>query len=58
MCYSEIIFYSNQSCSNVKIIHYTRENFKAFNNGESVYDIADSYKIFLDMVTKGGGNPI
>ncbi len=29
-----------------------REHFKAISNGEVVYDVVDSYKTLLDMVTK------
>ena len=33
-------------------IHCAREHFKAISNGEVVYDVVDSYKTLLDMVTK------
>lgn len=33
-------------------IHCAREHFKAISNGEIVYDVVDSYKTLLDMVTK------
>ena len=33
-------------------IHCAREHFKALSNGEVVYDVVDSYKTLLDMVTK------
>lgn len=33
-------------------IHCAREHFKAISNGEVVYDVVDSYKSLLDMVTK------
>lgn len=33
-------------------IHCAREHFKAISNGEVVYDVVDSYKALLDMVTK------
>lgn len=33
-------------------IHCTREHFKAISNGEVIYDVVDSYKTLLDMVTK------
>ncbi len=32
-------------------IHCAREHFKAISNGEVVYDVVDSYKSLLDMVT-------
>lgn len=33
-------------------IHCAKEHFKAVSNGEVVYDVIDSYKSLLDMVTK------
>ncbi|WP_270596422.1 type III restriction-modification system endonuclease [Anaerococcus vaginalis] len=33
-------------------IHCAREHFKAISNGEVIYDVVDSYKTLLDMVTK------
>ena len=33
-------------------IHCAREHFKAISNGEVVYDVVDSYKSLLDLVTK------
>lgn len=33
-------------------IHCAREHFKAISNGEVVYDVVDSYKELLDIVTK------
>lgn len=33
-------------------IHCAREHFKSISNGEVVYDVVDSYKTLLDMVTK------
>lgn len=33
-------------------IHCAREHFKAISNGEVVYDVVDSYKTLLDIVTK------
>lgn len=33
-------------------IHCAREHFKAISNGEVVYDVIDSYKELLDIVTK------
>ena len=33
-------------------IHCAREHFKAISNGSVVYDVVDSYKTLLDMVTK------
>ncbi len=33
-------------------IHCAREHFKAISNGEVVYEVVDSYKTLLDMVTK------
>ena len=33
-------------------IHCAREHFKAISNGEVVYDVVDSYKSLLDIVTK------
>ena len=33
-------------------IHCAREHFKAISNGEVVYDVIDSYKKLLDIVTK------
>ena len=33
-------------------IHCAREHFKAISNGEVVYDVIDSYKSLLDIVTK------
>ena len=33
-------------------IHCAREHFKAISNGEVVYDVVDSYKSLLDMVTR------
>ena len=33
-------------------IHCARENFKAISNNEVVYDVVDSYKSLLDIVTK------
>ena len=33
-------------------IYCAREHFKAISNGEVVYDVVDSYKTLLDMVTK------
>lgn len=33
-------------------IHCAREHFKAISNGEVIYDVVDSYKSLLDMVTK------
>lgn len=33
-------------------IHCAREHFKAISNGEVVYDVVDSYKSLLEMVTK------
>ena len=33
-------------------IHCAREHFKAISNGEVVYDVVDSYKTLLDLVTK------
>ncbi|MCI9077042.1 MAG: DEAD/DEAH box helicase family protein [Dorea sp.] len=33
-------------------IHCAKEHFKAISNGEVVYDVVDSYKTLLDMVTK------
>lgn len=33
-------------------IHCAREHFKVISNGEVVYDVVDSYKTLLDMVTK------
>ena len=33
-------------------IHCAREHFKAISNGNVVYDVVDSYKTLLDMVTK------
>lgn len=33
-------------------IHCAREHFKAISNGKVVYDVVDSYKTLLDMVTK------
>ncbi|MDO4664225.1 MAG: DEAD/DEAH box helicase family protein [Erysipelotrichaceae bacterium] len=33
-------------------IHCAREHFKAISNGEVVYDVVDSYKALLDIVTK------
>lgn len=33
-------------------IHCAREHFKAISNGEVLYDVVDSYKSLLDMVTK------
>ncbi len=33
-------------------IHCAREHFKAISNGEVVYDVVDSYKELLDMVTR------
>lgn len=33
-------------------IHCAKEHFKAISNGEVVYDVVDSYKALLDMVTK------
>lgn len=33
-------------------IHCAREHFKAISNGEVVYNVVDSYKTLLDMVTK------
>ena len=33
-------------------IHCAREHFKAISNGKVVYDVVDSYKFLLDMVTK------
>ena len=33
-------------------IHCAKEHFKAISNGEVVYDVVDSYKALIDMVTK------
>lgn len=33
-------------------IHCAREHFKAISNGEVVYDVVDSFKSLLDLVTK------
>jgi len=33
-------------------IHCAREHFKAISNGEVIYDVVDSYKSLLDIVTK------
>ena len=33
-------------------IHCAREHFKAISNGDVVYDVVDSYKTLLDIVTK------
>ena len=33
-------------------IHCAREHFKAISNGEVVYDVVDSYKSLLDIVTR------
>ena len=33
-------------------IHCAREHFKAISNGEVIYDVIDSYKSLLDIVTK------
>lgn len=33
-------------------IHCAKEHFKAISNGEVVYDVVDSYKTLLDMVTR------
>lgn len=33
-------------------IHCAREHFKAVSNGSVVYDVVDSYKSLLDIVTK------
>lgn len=33
-------------------IHCAREHFKAISNNEFVYDVVDSYKSLLDIVTK------
>ena len=33
-------------------IHCAKEHFKAISNGEIVYDVVDSYKSLLDMVTR------
>ncbi len=33
-------------------IHCAREHFKAISNGEVVYDVVDSYKSLLDLMTK------
>ena len=33
-------------------IHCAKEHFKAISNGEVVYDVVDSYKSLLDIVTK------
>lgn len=33
-------------------IHCAREHFKAISNGEVVYDVVDSYKTLLDIVTR------
>ena len=33
-------------------IHCAREHFKAISNGDVVYDVVDSYKSLLDIVTK------
>lgn len=33
-------------------IHCAREHFKAISNGEVVYDVVDSYKTLLDMMTR------
>lgn len=33
-------------------IHCAREHFKVISNGEVIYDVVDSYKTLLDMVTK------
>ena len=33
-------------------IHCAREHFKVISNGEVVYDVVDSYKTLLDIVTK------
>ena len=33
-------------------IHCAREHFKAISNGKVVYDVVDSYKTLLDIVTK------
>lgn len=33
-------------------IHCAREHFKAISNNEAVYDVVDSYKSLLDIVTK------
>ncbi len=33
-------------------IHCAKEHFKAISNGEVVYDVVDSYKSLLDMVTR------
>lgn len=33
-------------------IHCAREHFKAISNGKVVYDVVDSYKSLLDLVTK------
>lgn len=33
-------------------IHCVKEHFKAISNGEVVYDVVDSYKTLLDIVTK------
>ena len=33
-------------------IHCAREHFKAISNGEVIYDVVDSYKSLLDIITK------
>lgn len=33
-------------------IHCAKKHFKAISNGEVVYDVVDSYKSLLDIVTK------
>lgn len=33
-------------------IHCAKEHFKAISNGEVIYDVIDSYKSLLDLVTK------
>ncbi len=33
-------------------IHCAKEHFKAISNGEVIYDVVDSYKTLLDMVTR------